>query len=200
MKNRIPFILVWSRAGLAMLVLMIGIAQCSWATYAVAWSIPLAVLTDVFDGILARRWGVSTEQLRRLDSQIDMFYWLSLLVAFMILVPGANQIFWPWIGLAVIAESSLYITSLIRFGKEPCTHALLSKMWCLVLASCLFYSFIFANTHWMKFAMISGYVAQLDVLLILCILPKWQRDIPSSYHAWLLRQGKSFERNPLFNG
>lgn len=200
MKKNLPFVLVWSRAALAMLVLCISIPRSSWAPNLIAWSIPLAVISDIFDGILARRWGVSSEKLRRLDSQIDLFYWLSLLVAFMLCVPGANAIFWPWIGIAVLTEITLYLTSFLRFGKEPCTHAYVSKAWCIVLASCLFYSFINENTATMRFALIFGYVAQLDVLLILCVLPSWQKDIPSCYHAWQIRKGRAIRRYPLFNG
>lgn len=200
MKKNLPFVLVWSRAALAMLVLCISIPRPSWATNLIAWSIPLAVISDVFDGILARRWGVSTEKLRRLDSQIDLFYWLSLLVAFMLCVPEANAIFWPWIGLAVLAEAALYMTSFLRFGKEPCTHAYLSKAWCLILASCLMYSFMQLDTQCMRLALMVGYIAQLDVLLILCFLPRWQKDIPSSYHAWQIRKGRTIRRYPLFNG
>lgn len=200
MKNNLPFALVWFRALLAMFVLCISIPRCSWAPTFIACSIPLAVLSDLFDGILARRWGVSTPSLRRLDSQIDLFYWSSLLVSFMLCVPGANAIFWPWIGLAVIAEAALYLTSFIRFGKEPCTHAFLSKIWCLTLASCLFHSFVQLDTTYMHYALIFGYISQLDVLLILLFLPVWQKDIPSSFHAWQIRKGRTIRRHPLLNG
>ncbi len=38
----------------------------------------IGLLTDIFDGIIARKVGVSSEKLRRLDSQVDLVFWLSL--------------------------------------------------------------------------------------------------------------------------
>jgi CDP-diacylglycerol---glycerol-3-phosphate 3-phosphatidyltransferase len=200
MKKQIPYLLVWFRAALAMLVLILALIKHHDFNTLIAWSIPLAVLSDIFDGIIARKLGVSTEKLRRLDSQIDLFYWLSMLIAFILRVPDAQFIFWPWIALCVVLEASLYIYSFIRYGKEPCTHALLSKTWCLFLAGALFYSFLTVTSGWLVASFIFGYISQLDVLLILILLPNWQRDIPSSYHAWQIRKGHRIKKHPLFNG
>jgi CDP-diacylglycerol---glycerol-3-phosphate 3-phosphatidyltransferase len=200
MKKKIPYILVWSRAALAMIVLLLALCKFSWAPFFIAWSIPIAVITDIFDGILARKFGISTERLRRLDSQIDLFYWISLLIAMMLCIPQAKNVFWPWIGLSVLAEATLYSVSFIRFGKEPCTHALLSKLWCLFLAIALFDAFMTGKITWMPYALTFGYVAQLDVLMILLVLPSWQKDIPSCYHAYLIRKGIRIKRHRLLNG
>jgi CDP-diacylglycerol---glycerol-3-phosphate 3-phosphatidyltransferase len=200
MKKQIPYLLVWFRAALAMLVLILALIKNRDFNALIAWSIPLAVISDIFDGIIARKLGVSTEKLRRLDSQIDLFYWLSMLIAFILRVPDAQSIFWPWIALCVALEASLYIYSFIRFGKEPCTHALLSKTWCLFLAGALFYSFLTSTSGWLVASFIFGYLSQLDVLLILILLPNWQRDIPSSYQAWQIRKGQPIKKHPLFNG
>ena len=37
-----------------------------------------AVLSDIFDGILARRLGVATPSLRRLDSAVDVVFYLAV--------------------------------------------------------------------------------------------------------------------------
>jgi len=200
MKKQIPFALVWTRAALAMTTLFVALFHFKWACGFIACTIPIAVVTDFLDGFLARKFGSSTERLRRLDSQIDLFYWSSLLIALMLCLPDANDLFWPWIALSILAEASLYIVSFVRFGKEPCTHALLSKSWCLVLAVALFHSFVIGKTDWLPFAFIFGYLSQIDVLIILIMLPKWQKDIPSAYHAFLIRKGITIKRHQLFNG
>lgn len=38
-----------------------------------------------------------------------------------------------------------------------------------------------------------GFVSHLDVILIVLFLPKWQHDVPSSYHAWQIRKGKDIK-------
>jgi CDP-diacylglycerol--glycerol-3-phosphate 3-phosphatidyltransferase len=48
-------------------------------------------------------------------------------------------------------------------------------------------------------ALIVGYLSHLDRILITLLIPKWTHDIPSTYHAWLLRQGKTFKKFKLFN-
>jgi CDP-diacylglycerol---glycerol-3-phosphate 3-phosphatidyltransferase len=199
MKKQIPYFLVWLRAALAMLVLILALFKTYDVNAVIAWSIPFAVLSDILDGFIARKLGVSTDKLRRLDSQIDLFYWLSLLIAFIIRVPDAQYLIWPWIAICVALEASLYIYSFMRFGKEPCTHAILSKTWCLFLAGALFYAFMNETTGCLIAAFLCGYLSQLDVLLILILLPNWQRDIPSSYHAWQIRKGHSIKKYPLFN-
>lgn len=45
-----------------------------------------------------------------------------------------------------------------------------------------------------------GIVGHIDVYLIIYFLPKWTHDVPSSYHAYLIREGKSIKRHKLFNG
>lgn len=42
-------------------------------------------------------------------------------------------------------------------------------------------------------AIILGFVSHLDVILIVLFLPKWQHDVPSSYHAWQIRKGKDIK-------
>lgn len=94
-----------------------------------------------------------------------------------------------------IMEALCYIISLVKFGKETCTHAFLSKLWGL--------SLLFAFTGLIGFqqagfffylAIVLGFVSHVDVILIVLFLPKWQHDVPSSYHAWRIRKGKDIKR------
>ncbi len=50
-----------------------------------------------------------------------------------------------------------------------------------------------------KLAVVWGIISQLDVILIILILPKWQNDIPSAYHAYLIRKGISFKKSKFLN-
>jgi CDP-diacylglycerol--glycerol-3-phosphate 3-phosphatidyltransferase len=93
----------------------------------------LGLLTDIFDGIIARKVGVSSEKLRRLDSQTDLIFWLSLGFASYFLNPELIQSEWKGILLIIVMEALCYLISLVKFGKETCTHAFLSKMWGLSL-------------------------------------------------------------------
>lgn len=160
----------------------------------------LGLISDIFDGIIARRQNTSTEKLRRLDSQTDMIFWLSIGVSTWILFPElimSNKIF---IYIILMMEAMVYLISFLKFGKETCTHAFLSKMWGISLLIA-FTSLIGFNYSGLPFAMaiILGMISHIDRILITLILPKWTHDIPSSYHAYLYRKGVEFKKNKYFN-
>ena len=161
----------------------------------------LGLISDILDGIIARKQNVSTATLRRLDSQTDMIFWLSIGFATWMLYPKLiydNRIA-IWAILAM--EASVYIISLLRFKRETCTHAFLSKLWGITLLIA-FTSLIGFNHAGFPFslAIIMGLISHIDRILITLILPTWTHDIPSAYHAWLIRKGKDFKRNDLLNG
>jgi phosphatidylglycerophosphate synthase len=161
----------------------------------------LGLISDILDGIIARKQHISSATLRRLDSQTDMIFWLSIGFATWILYPKLiydNRIA-IWAILAM--EASVYIISLLKFKRETCTHAFLSKLWGITLLIA-FTSLIGFNHAGLPFsiAIIMGLISHIDRILITLILPKWTHDIPSAYHAYLIRKGKTFKRNDLLNG
>ena len=161
----------------------------------------LGLLSDIFDGIIARKQNISTEKLRRLDSQVDLIFWIAISIATWIIFP--KLIHTNRIGLLsiIVMEAACYIISLVKFGKETCTHAFLSKMWgiTLIIAFTTLIGFNHAGIPF-KITVCLGLLSQLDVILIILILPKWTHDIPSSYHAYLIRKNIPFKRNKFLNG
>lgn len=160
----------------------------------------LGLLSDIFDGIIARKLNVQTPKLRRFDSQTDMVFWVSIGISTWILYPNLiweNRI--PIITLFAM-EGACYIISIAKFGKETCTHAYLSKAFGLSLLVA-FTALIGFNHAGIPFllAIILGIISHVDRILITLILPKWTHDIPSFYHAYLIKKGIEFKRNKLFN-
>lgn len=159
----------------------------------------LGLFTVIFDGIIARKAGVSSEKLRRLDSQTDLIFWLSLGFAAYWLNPEIVKEHWKSISLIFIMEALCYVVSLWKFGKETCTHAFLAKMWGLSLLIAFTFLIGFQIVNWAFYlCIVLGFISHLDVILIILILPKWQFDVPSSYHAWKIRKGKKRKKNLFF--
>lgn len=160
----------------------------------------LGLISDIFDGIIARKMNISSTTLRRMDSQVDLVFWLSIAWTTYLLYPEKIMENKYFILPVFILEGVCYLISFIRFGKETCTHAFISKMWGLSLLTA-FTGIIgfgyFGITF--KVAIILGIISQLDVIAIILILPKWQNDIPSSYHAYLIRKGIPFKKSKLLN-
>ncbi len=160
----------------------------------------LGLISDIFDGIIARKYHVATEKLWRMDSQTDLFFWLSIGISCWILNP---EIIRENSGLIIslfILEGFCYLLSFLRFGKETSTHAYSAKLWGLSLLLC-FTSMIGFNYGGFFFyqAIIIGYISYLDIILILLLLPRWTHDIPSCYHAYLIRKNIAFKKHDWFH-
>jgi len=196
----IPYILIAIRFILAPIILSLAYFKGEESRFLILLLMYFGLLTDIFDGIIARKVGVSSEKLRRLDSQIDLIFWLSLGFASYFLNPELIKNEWKGILLIFIMEALCYIISIWKFGKETCTHAFLSKMWGLSLLVALTYLIGFQQTGWAFYLTIGlGLVSHIDVILIILLLPKWEYDVPSSYHAWKIRNGKQRKKTIFFN-
>lgn len=196
----IPLALIVVRALTAPLMVALALIGGSWAAWPIVAAMTVGLLSDIFDGIIARRLGVATPALRRLDSQTDAVFWLAVLASTWILHPAAVLAAAPWVGLLVVLEVACYALSFARFGRETSTHALLSKLWGLFLFAG-FASFIVNGVAGPPFyAMVAvGALSQLDVIAIVLLLPRWTSDVPSAWHAWQLRRGREIRRHSLFN-
>ncbi|MCS3531427.1 hypothetical protein M2373_002843 [Chryseobacterium sp. JUb7] len=97
-------------------------------------------------------------------------------------------------------EALCYIVSIWKFGKETCTHAFLSKMWGLSLLIAFTCLIGFSEIGWAFYLAVGlGLISHIDVILIILILPKWQYDVPSAYHAWKIRNGRQHKKGIFFN-
>lgn len=200
MKN-LPYVLI----GLRFLLgpVMIGLTSFYGESARVTLVILLLVgiLSDIFDGIYARLYQVSTEKLRRLDSQTDVVFWLCAGWCAWLLNPEIITENKYAIMTIFIMEGLTYVFSIIKFGKETCTHALLSKLWGITLFAAFVsvIGFGYGGVP-LALAVIFGIISHLDVYLIILFLPKWTHDVPSAWHAWQLRKGREIKRSKLFNG
>ncbi|AYB29338.1 CDP-alcohol phosphatidyltransferase family protein [Chryseolinea soli] len=161
----------------------------------------LGLISDILDGIVARKTNVSSAALRRLDSQTDMIFWLSIGFATWMLYPQLIRDNALAIYTILAMEVAVYAISLLKFKRETCTHAFLSKLWGITLLIA-FTSLIGFNHAGIPFfaAITMGLISHVDRILITLILPEWTHDIPSTYHAYLIRKGVKFKRNEYLNG
>ncbi len=197
----IPISLILFRLLLAPIILALAYFIGENAKLTIVVLMYLGLISDILDGIIARKQNLSSAKLRRMDSQTDMIFWLSIGFSTWILYPKLisdnSTVIWTILGL----EIACYVISLLKFKKETCTHAFLSKLWGITLLIA-FTSLIGFNHAGIPFglAIIMGLISHIDRILITLILPKWTHDIPSAYHAYLIRKGIDFKRNEYLNG
>lgn len=84
-RVHIPGILIGIRFALAPLLLLDALDRYTSLAFIIGYII--AVLSDIFDGIIARRLQVSTARLRQADSWADISLYLSVAVSTWLVYP-----------------------------------------------------------------------------------------------------------------
>jgi CDP-diacylglycerol--glycerol-3-phosphate 3-phosphatidyltransferase len=182
----IPTSLVALRLVLAPAFIGLGQAHLGLAMLA---AILVATLSDILDGIIARRLGVATVTLRRADSIVDLIFWLSVLVGLYLQNPPLIWHARVIIAAILAAEATLQAVSWARFRRMVATHSYSAK--CAGLCLMIGTSLLCLQTHpaaATNLIAISYAVCALDVLAILLILPAWKSDVPSFLSALALRR------------
>ena len=169
------------RLALAPVVLVLLRAGASSAVFAAI--LVLGFLSDVFDGVVARRFGVATPGLRRLDSSVDTVFYLAIAYAVYRLHPEPlRALAWP-IAIVLAGEALNYVAAYLVFHREASYHAWSAKVWGALLFSSLFLLLASGNPILLPIALAAGIVAQVETLAITLALSAWQPDVRSIWHA-----------------
>jgi CDP-diacylglycerol---glycerol-3-phosphate 3-phosphatidyltransferase len=177
-KRHVPFLLTTVRLLLGPLALACALTGAPRIVY-----LPILLagtLSDIFDGILARRLGVATQALRRFDSVTDAIYYAFVLAALWILCkPAINKTIWA-IALLILSEAATITVSLARFGKYPATHTYLAKFYGLSLLSGLTALLAFGAPGWVVIALMTvALVTNAEIVLIHLASDGPPVDVPS---------------------
>jgi len=148
----------------------------------------LALLSDFFDGIIARRLGVATAGLRRLDSCADTIFCCSAALAVWMLHPEVIRERRLILALLVALEVARYVLDFIKFRREASYHMWSAKLWALVLFLVFFVVLVDGGWGvWVDAAILLGIASDLEGIAISLLLPTWRHDVPSLVHAWRIR-------------
>lgn len=158
------------------------------------------LLSDIFDGITARRLGVATVALRVWDSRADLVFWLCTAAAVYRAHPELVRDHAGWIAALVASEASTYLVGLLRFGKPMSTHALLAKVFGLSLFAALTAALCFGVAGIPFYlCMVLGIAANAEIVVIAFILREWQSDVPTWRQALRRRRGLTVQKSAWFN-
>lgn len=186
---RVPLLLTALRAALAPVMIMLALHPPSSAGFAIC--LITALLSDIFDGKIARRLGIATPNLRRLDSIADSIFYAAATYCLWLLHPEiiiGNLL--PLL-LLLALELARYVVDFIKFKKEASYHMWSSKLWGLFLFAGFFSALVFDATGWPVYlAIYGGLLADCEGLLISFILPHWKNDVPTFVHALRIRRAQ----------
>ncbi|MBI4784564.1 MAG: CDP-alcohol phosphatidyltransferase family protein [Oscillatoriophycideae cyanobacterium NC_groundwater_1537_Pr4_S-0.65um_50_18] len=185
----IPWMLVGLRFAIAPFLLLDALDGKTGIGFIGGYTI--AVLSDIFDGIIARRLGSSSVELRQADSWADVSLYLCIAVSTWLIYPGAIAQFQFPLLMAIAAQTTLFAVSLIKFGKFPSYHTYTAKAWgiSLFIAVVGLFGFDMPETLWGAIGLC--WVNSIEEIIMTLILPEWTHDVLSLSHALKLRSATS---------
>jgi CDP-diacylglycerol--glycerol-3-phosphate 3-phosphatidyltransferase len=139
-----------------------------------------AMLSDIFDGVLARRFGVARPWLRRFDSATDIVYYLCVFIAtWFVARETIIKSVLPFCLLA-LSEIAVLLFSFLRFGAMPATHTYLAKAYGLIIFVAFFAVLTFGFGAWVFWLLtVIGLAANLEIFLILALSTRAPVDVLS---------------------
>jgi CDP-diacylglycerol--glycerol-3-phosphate 3-phosphatidyltransferase len=180
--RQVPLMLTAMRGALGPVVLLMAFFNPNPAAFTL--SLVIALFSDYFDGVIARRLGIATPNLRRLDSIADSVFYVCALIAAWHL---HAELLAPYLGALaglLAVEAVRYVYDYRKFGKEASYHMWSSKLWGLSLFYAFFVLLGEGQAGWpVSVAIYLGIAADLEGLAISAILRHWQTDVPTVIHA-----------------
>jgi len=178
--KQLPFALTTLRLLLGPVALAGALAGFSRWLY-----LPLLVagtLSDIFDGILARRLGVATAALRRYDSITDVIYYLFILGAAWILCRPVMEQNWLLLMLILLSEAAVVSVCYAKFRKYPATHSWLAKVYGLGLLGGLIALLVFNAGGWVLIALtVVALTANTEIIAIHLCMSQPPVDVKSIF-------------------
>lgn len=143
-----------------------------------------ALISDVLDGVVARRLGIASDGLRYADTVVDTIFFIAAAIALRIAVPHAYDGLWlPLVSLIVVHVSRATV-ELTKFGRIAAYHMWSSKVLGVWLVAALVTAFLTGRpTPLLGAGLWLGVVNELEGFLTSLMLREWRCDVPSIFHA-----------------
>lgn len=148
-----------------------------------------AFISDIFDGIIARKLGISTPELRQADSWADIALYVCIAISAWLVYPQILINFKIPLLSVVFCQLLWWIVNLVKYGKPASYHTYSAKLWGISLALTIIALFGFNQADiFLWISIIIGIIHTIEEIAMTLILPEWHHDILSLVHAWELRK------------
>jgi CDP-diacylglycerol--glycerol-3-phosphate 3-phosphatidyltransferase len=143
----------------------------------------LCLLTDIADGQIARRFGLTTELGAKLDSWGDALTYLAVLPGLFWLHPRFVSESRVALGLVVASYLVPIGAGFVKYRQLTSYHTRLATIAAYALGASLLVIFAGGPPWAFYFAAAIILVSQVEELAITAVLPKWQANVPSLRYA-----------------
>ncbi|GIT97832.1 CDP-alcohol phosphatidyltransferase family protein [Sulfurovum sp. TSL1] len=144
----------------------------------------MMLLSDLLDGIIARRIDHTTERGSRLDSYGDILTYLSTPLAVWWLWPDIVKEELYYIIAAIVIYIVPAIFSFLKFGQLASYHTWITKIAAVLMSVGVVMLLGFDNHLLFHSAVYFLVLVMVENIAITFILPKQKSDIYSVWHAW----------------
>ena len=180
--KRVPFGLIALRLACAPLILVA--ALFAWPGPVLAVIALIALVSDYFDGVIARRLGVDSPRLRHFDSQVDTIFYFAAGAGMFVRFPDVWREYRTGVAVLLAVEVGRMLFERRKFGRTAAYHMWSAKVW--GVAMLLGFGevtltgrggpFLVAAIGLGVFTNIEGGAASL-------LLREWHHDVSSLWHA-----------------
>jgi CDP-diacylglycerol--glycerol-3-phosphate 3-phosphatidyltransferase len=154
---------------------------------AFTWVLIPALLSDIFDGWIARAFGLESTLGAKLDSVADSLMLFVSVYGIWVFHPDVIREHAWLCGMAVGLWVLEDVLALALYGRLSSFHTYLSKVVANLLGFFIGWLFLFGFEPWMLYlAAGTSIVASLEELALLRVLPEWRADVRGLW--WVLRE------------
>jgi phosphatidylglycerophosphate synthase len=180
--RRLPFLLTTLRLLLAPVLLWIVRDGTAGIPYVIC--ILTAFISDVYDGVLARKLGIATGRLRSYDSRTDLIFYATAAWTVWLVHPEEIRRVAPLLAILLVFELVRPTFDIAKYGKQSSYHSYSAKAFgvSLVLTLILLMGFGIGGVF-LSIAIVLGILADIEGLVISLMLPVWTHDVKSLFHA-----------------
>lgn len=186
-RQMVPWWMAAVRAALGPVV-VIG-DRCNWSGTGLAALVVAALVSDIYDGVLARRWKCDTAGVRLFDSMADTVFYICVGIALWF---GRSPALRENAGLLLILlgmELARYALDFAKFGKPASYHSYLAKAWGLAMAVAVVAALATEGGGLpIRVSLGFGILCNVEGLAMSLILPRWTRDVKHVSAALRLRR------------
>lgn len=159
-----------------------------------------AFLSDILDGVIARRIGVSTASLRKADSWADVCLYLCVGVSAFLVHPDVVIAFSNPLSAVIGIQLIWLVVNLVKYGQPASYHTYSAKAWgvTLFVATISLFGFGYGGLT-LLVAIAVGIIHTTEEIAMTLILPEWTHDVLSILHALRLRQSYNENSGIILN-
>lgn len=143
-----------------------------------------AWLSDLFDGVIARRLGVVTARLREADGHTDVWFYGWIAACVWLRYPTVVIAYRVPLLLVIATQVLAWVLDWHKYRRFSNYHTYSARAWGIALFIATSALFSFDKTGILLWpAIVCGFICTLEEIAITRVLPRWTYDVPSVLHA-----------------